>query len=143
MTVTEPATVLVVDDTPQNVRLLEAVLTPKGYTVTSASSGEEALAMVRQQQPDLILLDVVFLFFVVFFWVSGNEGIGSDHAIRNFGVPFGTYFVHGQSYAHGRRTPVSPKQNIRYYAWLACAFSADTRIVRLPSAPRLSRSGRP
>ena len=59
MTVTEPATVLVVDDTPQNVRLLEAVLTPKGYTVTSASSGEEALAMVRQQQPDLILLDVV------------------------------------------------------------------------------------
>ena len=59
MTVTEPATVLVVDDTPQNVRLLEAVLTPKGYTVTSASSGEEALAMVRQQLPDLILLDVV------------------------------------------------------------------------------------
>jgi len=57
--VTEPATVLVVDDTPQNVRLLEAVLSLKGYTVTSASSGEEALAMVRQSCPDLILLDVV------------------------------------------------------------------------------------
>ena len=55
----DPATVLVVDDTPQNVRLLEAVLTPKGYTVTSAASGEEALAMVRQHCPDLILLDVV------------------------------------------------------------------------------------
>src|SRR6266511_3104674 len=52
------AKILVVDDVPQNVRLLEAVLTSHGYTVTSASSGAEALESVRANLPDLVLLDI-------------------------------------------------------------------------------------
>jgi adenylate cyclase len=51
------ATVLVVDDVPQNVRLLEAVLAPRGYRVVTATSGEEALD--RLEGVDLVLLDVV------------------------------------------------------------------------------------
>ena len=39
----QPA-ILVVDDTPHNIRLLEAVLAPRGYTVIPATSGAEALA---------------------------------------------------------------------------------------------------
>jgi len=50
--------VLVVDDVPRNVRLLEAVLSPNGYTVTSASSGSEALERVAADLPDLVLLDI-------------------------------------------------------------------------------------
>ena len=50
--------ILVVDDVPQNVRLLEAVLTSHGYSVTSASSGPEALEKVTAEQPDLVLLDI-------------------------------------------------------------------------------------
>ena len=50
--------VLVVDDQPQNVRLLDAVLTPNSYEVIHASSGAEALAAVREHAPDLVLLDV-------------------------------------------------------------------------------------
>jgi adenylate cyclase len=50
--------VLVVDDTPQNVRLLEAVLTSHGYSVIAASSGPEALERVRSEPPDLVLLDI-------------------------------------------------------------------------------------
>jgi adenylate cyclase len=53
------AKILVVDDTPTNVRLLEALLAPRGYTVTEAGSGEEALAAVSTEQPDLILLDIL------------------------------------------------------------------------------------
>jgi class 3 adenylate cyclase/CheY-like chemotaxis protein len=48
-----------VDDTPTNVKVLEAVLAPRGYTVLAAASGPEALAMVAAEPPDLILLDVV------------------------------------------------------------------------------------
>ncbi len=37
------ARLLVVDDAPQNIKLLDAVLSPRGYAVLPASSGEEAL----------------------------------------------------------------------------------------------------
>ena len=50
--------ILVVDDVPQNVRLLEAVLTSHGYSVASAASGAEALEKVRAELPDLVLLDI-------------------------------------------------------------------------------------
>ena len=53
------AKILVVDDEVKNVKLLEALLLPRGYTVVKAYNGEEALQQVRQEQPDLILLDVM------------------------------------------------------------------------------------
>jgi len=53
------ARILVVDDVPANVRLLEAVLATQGYEVVSAADGGEALEAVATQQPDLVLLDVL------------------------------------------------------------------------------------
>jgi len=50
--------ILVVDDAPQNVRLLEAVLTSSGYSVRAASSGSEALEQLTREPPDLVLLDI-------------------------------------------------------------------------------------
>ncbi|MFN0074046.1 MAG: adenylate/guanylate cyclase domain-containing protein [Chloroflexota bacterium] len=50
--------ILVVDDTAQNIRLLDAVLSPRGYTVIPAASGHEALAAVDAAPPDLVLLDI-------------------------------------------------------------------------------------
>jgi class 3 adenylate cyclase/CheY-like chemotaxis protein len=51
--------ILVVDDTPQNIRILDAVLSPRGYRVVSATSGAEALDAVARERPDLVLLDIV------------------------------------------------------------------------------------
>jgi adenylate cyclase len=56
---TPEASILVVDDTPQNIKLLDALLTPRGYEVIPATSGEEALTRVAARQPDLVLLDIV------------------------------------------------------------------------------------
>jgi adenylate cyclase len=55
---TDRPKILVVDDVPRNVRLLEAVLTANGFTVTSASSGPEVLERVSRALPDLVLLDI-------------------------------------------------------------------------------------
>jgi len=56
---TGQAKILVVDDTPKNVKLLEEVLKAKGYAVITANSGPEALDKVAKEPVDLILLDVV------------------------------------------------------------------------------------
>jgi class 3 adenylate cyclase len=51
--------ILVVDDTPQNVKLLGDLLSVKGYQVCTAANGDEALAQVAKEKPDLVLLDVM------------------------------------------------------------------------------------
>jgi sigma-B regulation protein RsbU (phosphoserine phosphatase) len=51
--------ILVVDDVPQNIRLLEMNLKAEGYIVVSANNGQEALEKVAMDKPDLILLDIM------------------------------------------------------------------------------------
>jgi adenylate cyclase len=51
--------ILVVDDTPQNIKVLDAILSPRGYRVATARSGPEALQKVRDEAPDLVLLDIL------------------------------------------------------------------------------------
>ena len=53
------ARILVVDDTPLNVKLLADLLRVKGFTVTTAASGPEALDRIATERPDLVLLDVM------------------------------------------------------------------------------------
>jgi adenylate cyclase len=55
----DEVTILAVDDLPQNLRLLDAVLSPRGYRVLTASSGEEALGMLPTAGVDLVLLDIL------------------------------------------------------------------------------------
>ena len=54
-----PARILVADDTPAAIRMLETRLRHEGYEVVVARDGEEALTMAHSTQPDLILLDVM------------------------------------------------------------------------------------
>jgi DNA-binding response OmpR family regulator len=53
------ACILVVDDEPQNLELIEAMLLPSGYEVLLAGRGEEALRLARERKPDLIVLDLM------------------------------------------------------------------------------------
>jgi CheY-like chemotaxis protein len=55
----DDARILIVDDVSQNLRLVEAVLAPRGYDVISATDGDGALELVASAKPDLVLLDVV------------------------------------------------------------------------------------
>jgi two-component system, OmpR family, KDP operon response regulator KdpE len=52
-------TILVVDDEPRYVRLVEVNLTTEGYTVETAGNGQQAVEAVAAKQPDLLLLDVM------------------------------------------------------------------------------------
>jgi adenylate cyclase len=70
---TEQISVLAVDDQPANLRLLEAVLTPRGYDVRTAGSGSEALDALAKDDVDLVLLDIV---------MPGMDGYQVVRAIR-------------------------------------------------------------
>jgi class 3 adenylate cyclase len=69
----ERVTVLAVDDQPANLRLLDAVLAPRGYEIRTAGSGEEALASLASEDVDVVLLDIV---------MPGMDGYQVCRAIR-------------------------------------------------------------
>lgn len=52
-------TVLVVDDSPTDTHVLSEMLQKNGFSVITASSGEEGIETARAQKPDLVLMDVV------------------------------------------------------------------------------------
>ena len=52
-------TVLVVDDVPTNVMLVQAILKKEGYTLLTTDSGAKALRIAQERHPNLILLDIM------------------------------------------------------------------------------------
>ena len=71
-----PSKILIVDDEPFNVDYLEQELEDLGYATVSASNGQEALAKVAAESPDLILLDVMMPImdgFAVCRMLKGND----------------------------------------------------------------------
>lgn len=51
--------ILAVDDTPENLKLLDAILSTRGYELATAANGTAALELIGTMQPDLVLLDIV------------------------------------------------------------------------------------
>jgi adenylate cyclase len=75
-----PALILVVDDVLDNVEILQLRLESQGYEVIAAADGEAALAVIREQQPDLVLLDIM---------MPKLDGIGAVKAMKaDPGLPF-------------------------------------------------------
>jgi len=67
--------ILIVDDEPRYLRLMEANLTTDGYQVIKATNGQEAVNLVVERHPDLILLDVM---------MPVLDGFGALERIREF-----------------------------------------------------------
>ena len=53
------ATVLIVDDSPTEVHVLKTMLEKNNYSVISATSGEQGVALAKERKPDLVLMDIV------------------------------------------------------------------------------------
>ncbi|GIX34461.1 MAG: response regulator [Lysobacteraceae bacterium] len=53
------ATILIVDDSPTDTRVFSTVLERNGFTVITADNAEDGVAKARDEQPDLVLMDVI------------------------------------------------------------------------------------
>jgi len=72
--------ILVVDDSPDNVFLIQTILEEEGYAINTADNGPSALAQIEQSAPDLVLLDVM---------MPGMDGFEVTQRIRqNTKLPF-------------------------------------------------------
>lgn len=72
--------ILVVDDSPDNVFLIQAILEEEGYKVATAADGYSALAQIQESPPDLVLLDVM---------MPGMDGFEVTERLRqNTALPF-------------------------------------------------------
>ncbi|MBW4664215.1 MAG: hybrid sensor histidine kinase/response regulator [Chroococcus sp. CMT-3BRIN-NPC107] len=72
--------ILVVDDSPDNVFLVQTILEEEGYSITTADNGVSALAQIEQSPPDLVLLDVM---------MPGMDGFEVTKRLReNTKLPF-------------------------------------------------------
>lgn len=75
--------VLVVDDSPTDRQYLTELLAKNGYKVSTADSAEDALAKVKQQKPDLVLMDVVMPGQSGF---QATRALAKDEATKNIPV---------------------------------------------------------
>jgi diguanylate cyclase (GGDEF)-like protein len=69
-----PATLLIVDDTPENIAVLFTFLSGQGFKILVAETGEDAIENAQEEQPDLILLDVL---------MPGIDGFETCRRLKN------------------------------------------------------------
>lgn len=69
----EQKSILIVDDNPNNIKLLESLLIPLGFRITTATNGPDTIHRVTENQPDLILLDLV---------MPGLDGVDTIRMIK-------------------------------------------------------------
>ncbi len=81
---TEPSVpkILIIEDSPDNMKLFRTLLTLKGYQVSGLGGGEGLLEEIEQGNPDLVLMDIQ---------LPGKDGFALLREIR--GSPFGTIRV--------------------------------------------------
>ena len=75
---TKNKTVLVVDDHPKVVRFIEIDLKLHGYDVITASSGEQAIEIVKTRKPDIMLLDMI---------MPGADGLQVLESVQGSEIP--------------------------------------------------------
>jgi DNA-binding NtrC family response regulator len=120
--------ILVIDDTPANIRLLTDALEPRGYEILASASGDAGLKVAARARPDLILLDVVMP------GLNGFEtcrALKEDAALRDIPVLFITAKSETQNVLQGFRAGAVD--------YILKPFQAEEVVTRVETHLRLSR----
>jgi two-component system alkaline phosphatase synthesis response regulator PhoP len=117
--------ILVVDDEEDILELLRFNLTKEGYTVSSASTGEEALSMARTEGPDLILLDLM---------LPGMDGL--EVARRLKGEPFTKNIPIVMLTAKGEESDIVTGLELGADDYITKPFSRKVLVARLRAVLR-------
>ena len=118
------ATVLVVDDDPDFVKVASKVLNKAGYEVVSAANGAAALKTMRQETPDLVLLDIMMSYILDGLDVSRE--MAEDPALKDIPVIMVT------SLTSVKASGVFPTDEyVPVDEWLSKPVAPDTLLERV------------
>src|SRR5713101_821343 len=118
-------TILAADDDPQLLRLVTRNLQLEGYEVRAASDGQQALELIEQQVPDLVLLDVM---------MPKMDGFTVCHRVREFSsVPIIIVTARGQDQDKVRGLDLGADD------YLTKPFSVDELLARVRAVLRRSQ----
>lgn len=115
-------TILIVDDEPRYLRLMEANLVTEGYSVIKATNGQEAVDKVAREQPDLVLLDIM---------MPVLDGFAATERIREFSsVPIIVVTARGEEGARVRGLDLGADD------YIVKPFSATELLARVRAVLR-------
>ena len=127
-------TILVVDDEPGILRTLSGVLKDAGFSVLIAQDGPEALRLLRQDIPRLILLDI---------WMPEQDGLETLKKIKELYPQMLVVMMSGhgsiETAVSGGRSKDSWSRRLESRALLACVYHCHQRRVVLDKAVAQSR----
>lgn len=116
------ARILIVDDEPRYLRLMEANLITEGFQVIKATNGQEAVDIVASQQPDLVLLDIMMPIL---------DGFAACERIREFSsVPIIMVTARGEENARVRGLDLGADD------YIVKPFSATELLARVRAVLR-------
>lgn len=101
-------TILIVDDDADMVLATRLVLESEGYKIVEASSGEECLEKMRQEKPDLVLMDVMMANPLDGYYTT--QEIADDPDLNDIPIVMVTSITTSQ---HAERFPTDQQLNIR------------------------------
>ncbi len=120
----QPATILVVDDDPDFVEIMRTILEANEYKVITAANGDQALARVRQDHPDLILLDIMMS--SVLDGLDVSEKLAQDPEAKYMPVIM-VSSIADTPYAHSFPMEEQPHMN----AWLSKPVDPATLLAKI------------
>ncbi len=119
-------TVLVVDDEPSILQSLSGVLSDEGYEALTAANGYEALKIIEEQSPDLVLLDI---------WMPGIDGIVTLKEIKRTSPFLQVIIISG----HGNIETAVKATKLGAYDFIEKPLSIEKVIVAISNALKFRR----
>jgi len=119
-------TILIVDDEESICQSLDAILSDEGYQVLVAGSGEEAVKIVEEEMPQLVLLDV---------WLPGMDGLETLKAIKTINPKIMVIIMSG----HGTIETAVKATKLGAFDFIEKPLSLDKIIILVNNAISLIR----
>ena len=119
-------TVLIVDDEPSILKSLSGILADEGFDALTASNGYEALKIIEEQSPDLVLLDI---------WMPGIDGIVTLQEIKRNNPFLQVIIISG----HGNIEMAVKATKLGAYDFIEKPLSIEKVIVAINNALKFRR----